>query len=434
MVNLIINYANLIAKERDIHSLIETIARFGRDLTEADRCSIWLVDKNKDKLWTIVAQELDSKITIPIDKGIVGHSIKENKDILVNNTEECEHFYCEVDKATGYKTKSVISIPISNKRGEVVGAIQVVNKKSDTKEFTTEDLEYLKIAGSYIGDTLESLFLKKELKDMNKKLSKQIETKREELSRLNSVLEEKLHDEVVKSQIKDKELLSKAKQAQMGEMISVIAHQWKQPLSTIYAISSASLYSMDNKKFTEQRAKENFKDIDSTIHFLAETIDEFRNFFNPQKEQNRFYVSEIIDKVEEIIRGSYIGANIKLEQNIDDIEIQNYKNEIIHVLLNICNNAKDAIVENSIQNPKVSIDVTHDKDILKIEISDNGGGIDSSVIDKIFEPYVSTKSESSGTGLGLYLCKKIIDDKCAGKLYAKNSDIGAIFVVELPIS
>jgi signal transduction histidine kinase len=433
MLDVIINYANLIAKEKDIHSMIKIIAKFGRDITEADRCSIWLVDENSDELWTIVAQELDEKITIPLDKGVVGHSIKEKEAILVNNAYDSNLFYSQVDKNTGYHTESIISIPVTNSSSKTIAAIQVLNKKGSTKGFSKDDVDHLKIAASYIGDSLETLFLRRELKNANKKLAEQVQNKREELKELNKKLASKLSNEVLKSKIKDKELLAKAKQAQMGEMISVIAHQWKQPLASIYALASTESTHIEDNVYNKASITESIEYIQSRIGFLTNTIDDFRNFFNPDKGQDNFLFSKVVAMAQEILSTQLMTHNITLQSDIEEIEIVSYKNELVHVMLNMINNSKDAIVSSKVDKGVINISTKKENNNLIVEVSDNGGGIDDRLISKLFEPYYSTKENAYGTGLGLYLSKRIIEEKCSGKLDAKNTQNGAIFRIELPL-
>jgi signal transduction histidine kinase len=432
LLDVVINYANLIAKERDIHSLIETIAKFGRDISNAQRCSIWLADKKKKELWTIVAQDVDKKeLRMPLYSGIVGHSIKTNTPIIENDVYNNPLFYKELDEDTGFKTECVMTIPIHDISDNQIGAIQVMNKSDGSSGFTNEDLEHLKIAASYIGDSLETLHLRQELKKANKNLQLQIDNKTKELKELNKQLEKKIDDEIQKSKEKDKLLLNQAKQAQIGEMLTVIAHQWKQPLSTMYAKCSSSLIELEMLGFDKTKAKDDYKFIAEKVDFLKDTVDEFRHFFNPKKSKDKFFIQDIVDKVNSIVQKDFLSKNTEIITKIDHIELSNYQNDIMHVILNIFNNAKDAINDKNIIDGKIFLETIKCDDILKIEISDNGGGIPDSIIDKIFEPYFTTKDEKYGTGIGLHLSKMIIESKCNGKLYVDNIPNGAKFTIEL---
>jgi signal transduction histidine kinase len=434
LLNVIIKYANKIAKETNINSLIELIAQFGRDITNADRCSIWIIDKTKNELWTIVAQDVENnKLKIPIDKGVVGYSIKLQEPIIVNDAYNSKLFYPDMDKVTGYRTNCLMSIPVNDTNGNPIGAVQVINKKDGIQEFCEKDLEHLQVAASYIGDSLETLFLQKELKALNEKLAQEVEQKTEDLKNINRLLEQKIAEEIEKNHQKDLQLMSQAKQAQMGEMISVIAHQWKQPLTTITAICNTAKLERRFEKATIQRDAEHFEFIIEQIQFLTSTIDEFRHFFNPDKRKDHFLVNDMVQKVVHLVKKEFASIQVEIKENLySNKEITNYKNEIMHVVLNILNNAKDAIKENDIHDGVINIS-THDReDHILIVISDNGGGIKEDIIDNIFDPYFSTKGEKKGTGIGLNLSKMIIEDKCNGDLSASNIEDGAVFTIKIP--
>jgi C4-dicarboxylate-specific signal transduction histidine kinase len=410
------------------------IAKFGREITNADRCSIWIIDKSKNELWTIVAQDVESnELRIPIDKGVVGYSIKLQEPVIVNDAYNSDLFFPDMDKITGYKTNCLMSIPVNDTNGNPIGAIQVINKKDGTQEFVDNDLEHLQIAASYIGDSLETLFLQQELKALNDKLALEVEQKTEDLQNINRLLEQRIAEEIDKNHQKDLQLMSQAKQAQMGEMISVIAHQWKQPLATMSAICNTASLEIALEQHSPEKAKKHFDFIMDQIKFLTDTIDEFRHFFNPDKKKDIFCVNNMVDKVVHLIDKDFATRNIEIKRNLySAIDITNFQNEIMHVVLNICNNSKDAILENSVEEGVINIS-SHDKeDVVLVVISDNGGGIPENVIGKIFEPYFSTKGEKKGTGIGLNLSRMIIEDKCGGKLTASNIENGAVFTIELP--
>jgi signal transduction histidine kinase len=430
---VIIKYANLIAKETNINTLIEIIAKFGREITNADRCSIWIIDKTKNELWTIVAQDVeDNELRIPIDKGVVGYSIKSQMPVIVNDAYSSDLFFPDMDKKTGYKTECLMSIPVNDTNGKPIGAIQVINKSDGSDEFVEKDLEHLQIAASYIGDSLETLFLQQELKALNEKLALEVEQKTQDLQNINKILEQRVAEEIDKNHQKDLQLMSQAKQAQMGEMISIIAHQWKQPLTSISATCNTASLEMMLGSYSEDKSKEHFDYIMEQIRFLTDTIDEFRHFFNPDKKKDNFILNEMVKKVVHLIDKDYATKNIDIKLNLySEEKISNYQNEIMHVVLNILNNAKDAILAQERKDGVINI-TTHDKeDGVLIVISDNGGGIPTDIIDKIFEPYFSTKGEKKGTGIGLNLSRMIIEDKCRGKLVASNIEDGAVFTIEL---
>jgi len=253
-----------------------------------------------------------------------------------------------------------------------------------------------------------------------------------ELEEANRSLQGKVKQEVEKNRQKDQAMLHQSKLAQMGEMISMIAHQWRQPLAAISSLSQglhikAKLGTLD---------QETILDLSSTItehtQYLSTTIDDFREFFRPKKEKKDTTYTEIIESVLKIIETSILTKNIKI---IKDFQLEknfySYPNEIKQVVLNLLKNAEDALIENEVQNPYIKIKTYQDDHFYILEISDNGGGIDEDIKDKIFDPYFSTKTEKNGTGLGLYMSKTIIEEHCNGTLDIKNTHDGALFTIKI---
>jgi len=250
----------------------------------------------------------------------------------------------------------------------------------------------------------------------------------------NIVLKESFESRVNKSvqELKQKEklLYEQSRLAQMGEMISMIAHQWRQPLNAISATSSALQLRAKLDKLDQDFVIEMTDNISIYSQHLSDTIDDFRNFFKPNKEKDKVSFTEIIDAVVKIIDLSLKNHNIELvkELNCED-NFKSYANELKQVVLNLVKNAEDILIENEVENPYIKITTKTHGNKFVLEVSDNGGGIPKKVLHNIFDPYFSTKKQKDGTGLGLYMSKMIIEEHCRGKLRAYNSDEGAVFVV-----
>jgi PAS domain S-box-containing protein len=241
---------------------------------------------------------------------------------------------------------------------------------------------------------------------------------------------------------KTNQLIQQSRFAQMGEMISMIAHQWRQPLSAIAATITAMQTKIMFSKMEDTKDKddnstyllEQFTKINSNIQYMSQTINDFRNFFKPNKEATKFYLSDAFNRVFSMLEQSFINNSIKVNLNFDKLNpIYTYENEIIQVLLNLLKNAKDALIENRIKKPKIEVFIHQGDDTQSIIIMDNAGGIQEDQLEKIFDPYFSTKSKN-GTGLGLYMSKTIIQEHCQGTIQAYNTEDGACFVIELPTS
>ena len=231
---------------------------------------------------------------------------------------------------------------------------------------------------------------------------------------------------------KNAQLLQQSRLAQMGEMISMIAHQWRQPLSAINAVSGnltlkAKLDKLDNDTVIELGEK-----ISDYSQHLSSTIDDFRDFFKPNKEKREAAFNDLIKNVLNIVEDSIINQNIELITELNSKNTFNtYPNEIKQVILNLIKNAEDILLEKKIENPCIKIKTYDDENNSYLSVEDNGGGIPKDIIDKIFDPYFSTKTKKNGTGLGLYMSKTIIEEHCNGKLIASNSDTGAKFTIIL---
>lgn len=236
-------------------------------------------------------------------------------------------------------------------------------------------------------------------------------------------------------EIQESIMIQQSKMAEIGEMIGAIIHQWRQPLSSINILIQ-DLYIQSKFETLDTKTVEQTKNnITATVGFMSDTMDNFRNFFKAQKEVKDFDISEAITDVALLIERQLKNLNIKIcFECLKDCKIVGYENEFKQVILNILNNAKDAILSNEIGTGEINVSLTINNDRYVVSISDNGSGIPSYMLpDKIFEQYFTTKGDK-GTGIGLSLAKTIIEKHFGGVLKANNADIGAVFTIELPIN
>ncbi len=239
----------------------------------------------------------------------------------------------------------------------------------------------------------------------------------------------------IKLEQKEQQMLHQSRLAQMGEMISMIAHQWRQPLSAISARSNNLLLKIVlGKDLDRDLFKEEITYIDEYSQHLSKTIDDFRNFFKEDKVKEITTLENIIHQTLDIIQVSVENKNIKIVTNFRSNQpFEIYSNEVKQVVLNIIKNAEDVLLEKNILNPTISIETTTKDNNNILTIKDNAGGIKDDIIGKIFDPYFSTKLEKDGTGLGLYMSKIIIEEHCNGILTVNNDKDGAIFEIKLNI-
>jgi len=224
--------------------------------------------------------------------------------------------------------------------------------------------------------------------------------------------------------------LQQAKMAAMGEMIGNIAHQWRQPLNALSALN-VSLGIKHKRGMLNNEEMEKFKEkSNEIIQNMSTTIDDFRNFFQPDKVKEVFQLNDAIEGAIRFVHDVYHQNNIEIVFDLkNDIMVDSYKNELMQVLLNILNNSKDAIVEKAIVSPKVLISTKENDTQLMIQIQDNAGGVEEGILDQIFEPYFTTKFQSHGTGIGLYMSKMIIEKSMQGSLVSKNKNDGLLTTI-----
>ncbi len=251
----------------------------------------------------------------------------------------------------------------------------------------------------------------------------------EKHKKLNSLLKEKVHQEVEKNREKDKIMFLQSRMAQMGETISMIAHQWRQPLNNL-AIINQSLYIKHQKnRLTDEAFDKFFYSSKQQIENMTTTIDDFRSFFKPAKQKKNFSMNENILHLLDLIAPEFDRHNIYIHKDCrSEVYLKGYKNELLQALLNILNNAKDALVANRENSRQITISLYEIKNKKIILIKDNAGGISPENLNKIFDPYFSTK-QKNGTGLGLYMTKVILEEHMGADIKFYNDDDGAVFEI-----
>lgn len=228
-------------------------------------------------------------------------------------------------------------------------------------------------------------------------------------------------------------MLTNSRSAAMGEMISMIAHQWRQPLSLINTVIATIKIKKDMNQLDDKTMNIYFEKIETSVNYLSETIDDFREYFKPNKKASEINILTLFDKSIFFLKEEMSQSGIEYEIKIDNtITIQTYKNEFLQSVINIVKNSIDAFKEIQ-KNKKISVKVEKEEEHIKIFIEDNAGGIPEDIINKIYEPYFSTKSKN-GTGLGLYMCRTIINEHLHGDLQITSEDNRTKATIKLPYS
>nr|WP_321265712.1 HAMP domain-containing sensor histidine kinase [uncultured Sulfurimonas sp.] len=256
-----------------------------------------------------------------------------------------------------------------------------------------------------------------------------------ELEEFNRELESKVQKSVKKISEHEKLLLVRSKSVVMGEMMEMIAHQWKQPVTTIGMISNNVTLNILLDELNQDTLQEDLEGINKQVKYLSETIDDFRNFFKNNKQEEEFILNDVIKSSMSLLEKQFEKVNVKmvLKNSCPDLVLTTFKNELIQALINIISNAKEAFSD-AIQNKYLKISCNKDENNVYITLSDNAGGIAKDAINKVFEPYFSTKKQKNGTGIGLYLCKIIICEHLKGNLEVENINDGATFKITLPLT
>ncbi len=236
-------------------------------------------------------------------------------------------------------------------------------------------------------------------------------------------------DELIK---KDKMLTTQSRQAVMGEMMSMIAHQWRQPLSSVtLQISNLQLEKMLGNKIDDEKLERTLGNISDTLVYLSNTVDDFQTYFHPNKVKSKVEIHELLQKAVNFARARADSKNIEISINkTENIEVITYENELIQIVLNLINNAIDALVQKDSDKLMINIHAEDLCEYIEIYVEDNGVGISEENIEKIFEPYFSTKGKN-GTGLGLYMSQIIAQKQFDGEISVESSNSGTSFLVSI---
>jgi len=271
--------------------------------------------------------------------------------------------------------------------------------------------------------------LEKSFNKMASKIQKHLEKEKE----LNRTLEKRVEEEVSKQRKQEQLLIQQSKHAAMGEMISNIAHQWRQPLNALSLVIQNIKFSYHAGSLSDEVIDKSVKKATMLTKNMSNTIDDFRDFFKPNKIKTKFELLKSIEKVVSLVELSFNSSDIQIKKSFSQefLSIKGYENEFSQALLNIINNSKDAILESNTKDGNIEIKLFKEENLNIIEISDNASGIEKNNQEKIFDPYFTTKEEGKGTGIGLYMTKTIIENNMEGRILLKESSSkGTTFRIE----
>lgn len=333
------------------------------------------------------------------------------------NLEKNDEFYSNLDleiNALSIYLTSLINYDLS----------LAINEKRNTDKIFNIILIFsiISIFIVFLFSIILSFYIINHFKHLHNSLEEKVKEKTKELQELNNYLEIKISKEVAQNRKKDIIMFQQARFASLGEMLNNIAHQWRQPLGSITMIIQSFQTKMSLGKLTPSFVEEKVNDALLLASNMSNTLDDFRNFFSPNKIKSEFSIKNCIEHSIELSKYFLNQEGIKVELKVrKDVKINSYYNELSHVFLNIISNSKDALSSNVDKNDRIiKIIVNKFKNSLVVNIVDNGGGIPKEVLPKIFEPYYTTKNKSAGTGIGLYMSKQIIEKHMNGEIFCKN--------------
>jgi two-component system, NtrC family, C4-dicarboxylate transport sensor histidine kinase DctB len=271
----------------------------------------------------------------------------------------------------------------------------------------------------------------KELNLLNRTLEQRVQEQTAQLIELNQTLEHRVKEEILKNKEKQKILLWQSRMASLGQMLANIAHQWRQPLTELSLI----LFNLKKsaKKDDMEKLDEYYKESLSIINNMSQTIDDFSNFFNPNKEKEKFDLSVAIKESLVITKKLLQKEKIIVNKKFETVEVFGVLNELSQVIINLIQNSSEAFKLKNIEKRNIDIKLEKNDKFAMIKYIDNAGGASEKVIDKIFEPYFTTKHQSNGTGLGLFMSKMIIEKSLNGFIEVKKISDGLEFFIKIPL-
>jgi len=281
--------------------------------------------------------------------------------------------------------------------------------------------------------TLIAFFVYRNIKYSDEKkifeLNQRLKLKIKELNPLKKTLHNKVKQEVKKQRENENLLIQQSRLAALGEMIGNIAHQWRQPISAVSAVMMNIKWTAISHGVEKDFLNDRIEEANEQLNFMSQTIDDFTNFFKPNKEKEYFDVYKEVNRAHKLLEVVLQHNNIDIEINTEEkVTAFGYPNEFSQVIFNIISNAKDILIQREIKQAKILINISKEQETIYCKINDNAGGIEEQYLHKIFEPYFTTKAFNS-TGIGLYISKEIIHKHMNGTLTAQNTSIGAQFTI-----
>ncbi|UFS69754.1 ATP-binding protein [Geomonas sp. RF6] len=230
---------------------------------------------------------------------------------------------------------------------------------------------------------------------------------------------------------REQTLMQQSRLAAMGEMLVNISHQWRQPLNVLGMILQTLQISFESEAMTHESVEQGVTRARQLIAHMSETIDDFRNYLSPEKAMTDFDVTQVVEKAVSLVGETLQDVQLEMVRPAEPVVATGYRNEYVQTLINIFVNARDAFRERTVAEPRITVSIGKKGNRSVVTIADNAGGIPDDVIGRVFDPYFSTKPPDKGTGIGLFMCKTIIEKNMNGSLSVRNTAEGAEFRIEI---
>ncbi len=337
--------------------------------------------------------------------------------IITDTAGNIEYANQEMLRASGYTDQELLGQPMS------------IFKSDKHSSFVYQSLwDQISVQHKVWHGTLIDQMKNGELRDWDSTIFPLFDTKGSVINYVSIV------NDVTENNAKERLLLMQSRQAQMGEMLSMIAHQWRQPLAIINALVGKMLLLEMFKEQPDEKVSESLKQIEDQSLFLSRTITDFRDFFRTDKPKEVIACSKLIANAMSLIDHAVKTHSLHFTTTLNsDPVINTYANEILQVLITLIKNSLDAFDENPIEEKHLEIRVDEEEDRVVISVQDNAGGIAPDIIGEIFSPYFTTKQGDKGTGLGLYMAKMVVEEHCHGSLSVESEGGMSTFKISLPI-
>ncbi len=390
------NQSLKVAQALEVGDIVQlSIGNYNAMMNRVEELHEFLTKTPAQALWIGSSLSYEYGFRIPIFHYI--SIIKSNDHIFGYSTSQ-EYFNTENQPNT-YHNHTFVMAAITESISDYI----------ELTKYTNENIGPFEIANKNLYSIMHKTA--SELNQLTENLENMVEQRTEELNNLNKDLQKKIKDAVRKEKRQNAIMNQQSRLASMGEILENIAHQWRQPLNHVSWIMNDTLIKAQLGREDEIDIAELAKKVNDSIQFLSETIEDFRRFVDKSSDlPQTFNVKKAIEATISLINETLVKSEIEIKLDCpNDIKYKGFENDFKHVIMNLINNARDAMEERNIENGRISIRVYHEKDELVIAVQDNAGGIPKPILKNIFEPYFTTKHKTKGTGLGLYMSKNMVE-------------------------